>query len=213
MLLVYTALCQSHFAVFLTSAPFALWIFGISWYCRVFADLLRRYVLCVCACVPACVRVWVGVCDLFVLSDSDRPVLYLCTLQKESCQHSRALSQQARLLQSTCVTGKKTMYSERALCRPSQLSSFVPGEHFIHLLCKHFTYLTSQGLISPHLCNSKQKQLELEWVLKLEKLPQDEYEKCRTVPGNKSVPSDDIVNNDTQGLLAGAAQGVSGWGF
>lgn len=217
-MLVCTALVTVTLQYFLTSAPFALLIFGIARYfdCDPCGVLVFAHLLTLCLAFTQycsiCVSVFVGgVCPL-VRSDTDRPVLYLCTVWKESCQHC-VLSSQARLLHFNLRHGPENYVLRTCSVQAFAAELFCTWKTFLHLLCKHFTYTTSQGLASPHLCTSRQNRLKLEWVPKPEKLPQDQYDKQQyrglTVHGTESTPSDDVVNNrwssceitDRQGFL------------
>lgn len=124
-----------------------------------------------------------------------------------------AVSLQARLLHFNLRHGPENYVLRTCSVQALAAELFCTWKSFLNLLCKHFSYTTSQGLASPHLCNSRQNRLKLEWVPKPEKLPQDQYDKQQyrglTVPGTESTPSDDIVNNrwssseitDRQGFL------------
>ncbi|XP_040885128.1 BTB/POZ domain-containing protein KCTD21-like [Toxotes jaculatrix] len=75
---------------------------------------------------------------------------------------------------------------------------FCTWRAFLGLLCERFSYRTSQGLTSPHPCNSRQNRLKLEWVPRPDELPQDQYDKQRyqglTVCNPEAAQSDDIIN-------------------
>lgn len=95
------------------------------------------------------VCVCVGGVYLLARSDSVRPVLYLCTVWKESRQRSVPSHCRLAFSTSTCATGQKTTSSERAPCRPSQLSSFAPGRAF--WICSASTSPTQHPRASPAL--------------------------------------------------------------
>uniref|UniRef100_A0A3P8TTX5 BTB domain-containing protein n=1 Tax=Amphiprion percula TaxID=161767 RepID=A0A3P8TTX5_AMPPE len=75
---------------------------------------------------------------------------------------------------------------------------FCTWKAFLALLCERFSYRTSQGLTSPHLCSPRQNRLKLEWVPRPDELPQDQYDKqCYrglTVSNPEATKSDDIRN-------------------
>lgn len=158
--------------------------------------------MCVCwGCVSACKFGLSKTSSLFVYS-VERVSSALC-----------ALSLQARLLHFNLRHGPENYVLRTCSVQALAAELFCTWKSFLNLLCKHFSYTTSQGLASPHLCNSRQNRLKLEWVPKPEKLPQDQYDKQQyrglTVPGAESTPSDEVVNNrwssceitDRQGFL------------
>lgn len=75
---------------------------------------------------------------------------------------------------------------------------FCTWRAFLVLLCEHFSYRTSHGLSSPHLCHPRQNRLKLEWVPRPDELPQDQYDKQHyrglTVSNPELAQSDDIMN-------------------
>lgn len=61
--------------------------------------------------------------------DTERPVLCLCTLSRMCSQHILPSHSRSAFSTLTYAMGQKTMSFAHALCEPSQLTSFVPGEH------------------------------------------------------------------------------------
>ncbi|XP_030019251.1 BTB/POZ domain-containing protein KCTD21-like [Sphaeramia orbicularis] len=88
---------------------------------------------------------------------------------------------------------------------------FCTWRAFLVLLCERFSYRTSQGLTSPHLCNPRQNRLKLEWVPRPDELPQDQYNKQHyrglMVSDPEVTQSDDIMNMHRSGCEITDMQG------
>lgn len=120
---------------------------------------------------------------------------------------------QARLLHFNLRHGPENYVLRTCSVQALTADLFCTWKAFLNLLCKHFSYITSQGLTSPRPCNSRHNRLKLEWVPRPEKLPQDQYDKQQyrglTVSNPEAAQSDDNVNNqwtpceitDRQGFL------------
>uniref|UniRef100_A0A673A108 BTB domain-containing protein n=1 Tax=Sphaeramia orbicularis TaxID=375764 RepID=A0A673A108_9TELE len=103
-------------------------------------------------------------------------VLCLCTLQN-GLSACRTLSFQVRVLHFNLRHGPENYELRTCSVQAFTADLFCTWRAFLVLLCERFSYRTSQGLTSPHLCNPRQNRLKLEWVPRPDELPQDQYNK------------------------------------
>ncbi|XP_076616766.1 galactokinase isoform X2 [Chaetodon auriga] len=105
---------------------------------------------------------------------------------------------QVRVLHFNLRHGPENYELRTCSVRAFTVDLFCTWRAFLTLLCERFSYRTSQGLTSPHLCNPRQNRLKLEWVPRPDELPQDQYDKQRyrglIVSNPEVAPSEDIMN-------------------
>lgn len=124
--------------------------------------------------------------------------LFVCYTLENVQSACSAFSFQVRVLHFNLRHGPENYELRTCSVRAFTVDLFCTWRAFLTLLCEHFSYRTSQGLTSPHLCNPRQSRLKLEWVPRPDELPQDQYDKQRyrglTVSNPEDAQSDDIMN-------------------
>uniref|UniRef100_A0A8C5HJY7 BTB domain-containing protein n=1 Tax=Gouania willdenowi TaxID=441366 RepID=A0A8C5HJY7_GOUWI len=90
-----------------------------------------------------------------------------------------SLSFQVRVLHFNLRHGPENYELRTCSIQTFTVDFFCTWRAFLALLCERFSYMTSQGLISPHPSNPRQNRLRLEWVPRPDQLPPDQYNKQR----------------------------------
>lgn len=107
---------------------------------------------------------------------------------------------QVRLLHFNLRRGPENYELRTCSVEALTVDLFCTWGAFLVLLCQHFSYRSSQGLASPHLCTLRRDRLKLEWVPRPDELPQDQYDKQRfrglMVADPKAGWSDDVMNRE-----------------
>lgn len=150
---------------------------------------------------------------LFACVAMEQPVLCLCILWGICSQYVLPILFQVRVLHFNLRHGPENYELRTCSVRAFTVDLFCTWRAFLGLLCERFSYRTSQGLNSPHLCRPRQNRLKLEWVPKPDELPQEQYDKQQyrglTLSSPEVTWSDDMMNmhyspceiTDMQGFL------------